>query len=62
MKYKLLSLIIILVLLTIGANGCEEEVKKTGLEFSLVSGIDMLSGGKTIEQGESFHVQHPAFL
>ena len=48
MKNKLSILIIILgVLFVISANGCEEEIQKTGLDYSLVSGMDMLTHAST---------------
>ncbi len=64
MKEKILILILslsILLLFVCGQVGCpslpgEGEAKRTGLDFSLISGIDYLTGGKVIEQGETFYI------
>lgn len=53
--------IIVILILVSGQEGCEmqgerTEAKKTGLDFNLMRGVDYLSAGKIIEQGENFYV------
>ncbi len=68
MKDKIIVvLLLILILVFVSAQqGCEmpgsggggggTEAKKFGLDYSLISGIDYLTSGKTLQQGESFYV------
>ncbi|MGB9707911.1 MAG: hypothetical protein ACPLXC_01095 [Candidatus Pacearchaeota archaeon] len=66
-KFTTLVIIVLLFLVLLFASaqqGCEmsgggrgtTEAKKFGLDYSLVSGIDYLTSGKTVQQGESFYV------
>ncbi|MEM4153134.1 MAG: hypothetical protein QXK80_03420 [Candidatus Pacearchaeota archaeon] len=56
-------LIFIVLIFVSGQEGCEmpgssekTQAKKTGVDFNLITGVDYLSSGKIIEQGESFYV------
>lgn len=53
--------IIVILIFVSGQEGCEmqgdrTEAKKTGVDFDLIKGVDYLSPGKIIEQGENFYV------
>lgn len=59
MKKVLALLILVALLLIAGFNGCPAitpTTTKKGLDFSLVTGLDKLSYGKTISIGETFYV------
>lgn len=54
-------LLLLIIFFVSGQQGCEmlgrkPAAKKTGIDYELVSGVDYLSAGKLLEQGESFYV------
>lgn len=54
-------LIVIVLLIVSGQQGCDlggggTQAKLTGIDFNLISGVDYLSAGKLLQQGESFYV------
>lgn len=57
-----LMAIILLLLFVCGQQGCEmpgqggTEAQKTGIDYSLASGVDYLNAGKILQQGETFYV------
>ncbi|UZE93844.1 MAG: hypothetical protein IB618_03715 [Candidatus Pacearchaeota archaeon] len=61
---EIICIILILLLvffLVSGQEGCQlpgqgPKAEKTGIDYQLISGIDYLSAGKLLEQGESFYV------
>jgi len=65
-KYFTIFLIAALLLFVSGQEGCSTSLNqlfpgnadsgKTGLDYSLISGTDMLTQGKLLVQGESFYV------
>jgi len=56
MKKVLILLMLVALLLIAGFNGCPVPSAKKGLDFSLVTGLDKLSYGKTVSVDERFYV------
>ncbi|MCX8193910.1 MAG: hypothetical protein N3G19_00915 [Candidatus Pacearchaeota archaeon] len=55
--------IILLLIFVSGQEGCEtsrssekQQAEKAGIDFNLITGVDYLSSGKILEQGENFYV------
>ncbi|MCL6500441.1 MAG: hypothetical protein K6T16_00180 [Candidatus Pacearchaeota archaeon] len=49
--------IFLTLLLVSGQAGCPQQTaKRTGVDYNLISGVDYLSAGKMLQQGESFYV------
>lgn len=59
MKKVFMLLILAALLLIVGFNGCPTggTTTKKGLDFSLATGLDQLSYGKTVSVGETFSIQ-----
>jgi len=61
-NYLMLIAIICVLILVSGQQGCEmmgsgeSGAKKTGIDYSLINGVDYLTAGKTLQQGELFYV------
>lgn len=55
--FCVVALIVLLIFIS-GQQGCEQqtEAKKTGIDYSLVTGLDYLSAGRILQQGDSFYV------
>jgi len=55
-----ISLVLLLFLLVCGQSSCpttSTKAAKTGIDFVLISGVDKLSDGKIISQGDTFNIQ-----
>ena len=61
-RFIIIALCFFVLFFCLGQQGCEmpgfdkTEARKYGLDYSLISGVDYLSGGKVIQQGETFYV------
>lgn len=59
--FIVISFLFFILLFVSGQEGCEmndtsRQSSKTGLSFSLITGVDYLYGGKTLYNGETFYV------
>lgn len=61
--FVIIVLLFLVLLLTLAQQGCvgiggggKTEAGKYGLDYSLITGVDYIGGGKILQQGESFYV------